>query len=277
METLEWILSKGKESLESVGIEEAAIDAWYLFEFCFHISRASYYLHCKDMASQEETNRYFEMIEKRKLRIPLQHITNVREFMGLEFFVNEHVLIPRQDTEVLVEKVMESADEKEILDICTGSGCIMISLAKLCHIKNGTAIDISAEALSIAKRNAKAHGVNIHFIESDLFTNVNGTFDIIVSNPPYIPTKDIEELMPEVRLHEPMLALDGFEDGLYFYREIIRNGKNYLRDNGEIFFEIGYDQGEAVSELLHMHGYEQVEVLKDLAGLDRVVYGKLVK
>ena len=158
--------------------------------------------------------------------------------------------------------------------MCTGSGCIIISLAKLGGLHRAVAADISTEALKVAKRNAKTLEADITWIESDLFDKVEGKYDIIVSNPPYIESEEVDKLAKEVKDHEPRLALDGTEDGLYFYRKIIEEAENYLTENGAIFFEIGYNQGEAVSELLRAKGYQDIRVIKDLPGLDRVVTGR---
>lgn len=209
----------------------------------------------------------------------MQHLTGVQEFMGYEFAVNEHVLVPRQDTEILVEEaekrllLMKKENPVKVLDMCTGSGCIPISL----KLRNPQIViegaDISEEALKVAEKNAKKLGVSGKWIQTDMFENITGTFDMITSNPPYIPTKVIEELEAEVRLHDPYEALDGKEDGLYFYRIIVKESRQYLKRGGWLIFEIGSDQAEAVKTLLQEAGYENIEVKKDLAGLDRVVYG----
>jgi release factor glutamine methyltransferase len=194
--------------------------------------------------------------------------------MGLSFDVSKDVLIPRQDTEVLVQEILKAAEGKDVLDMCTGSGCIIISLAKLGRIHRGIGVDISIEALSIARKNAKKLQADVSFIHSNLFDQVEGQFDIIVSNPPYIPTSDINDLMEEVKNHEPIIALDGEEDGLHFYRTIVNQLSSYLKPSGYVFFEIGYNQGETVSRILEEHGFRNIKVIKDLAGLDRVVSGQ---
>lgn len=195
--------------------------------------------------------------------------------MGLKFFINENVLIPRQDTEILVEEVLKYSNSKSIIDMCTGSGCIIISILKHSIKSFGIGVDISSKAIEVAKHNAILNDLNqMEFIESDLFTNINQKFDIIVSNPPYIKTDIIKDLMPEV-LHEPANALDGHKDGLYFYKEIISNAEFYLNSNGRIFFEIGYDQSEEVTKLLEEYKFKNIKVIKDYAGLDRVVHGQL--
>lgn len=269
------VLRKGEDCLLQAQIADARLDAWYLFEHVFKLTRVNYLLKQQEEASEDAYVRYMERINQRKAHIPLQHILGVQEFMGLEFEVNEHVLIPRQDTECLVERVMEYASNKSVLDVCTGSGCIIISLACLGNIANATAVDISRQALAVASKNGEKLGADVTFVESDLFSQIDGKYDIIVSNPPYIPTQVIESLMEEVREHEPRLALDGKEDGLYFYRRIVEEAPDFLNKDGMLFFEIGHDQGDAVKELMQHKGFTDVKVEKDLAALDRIVYGKL--
>jgi len=211
--------------------------------------------------------------------VRLQHLTKVQEFMGLPFYVNRHVLIPRQDTELLVETALAALDGQSvrILDMCTGSGCILISI--MAHSRSapgqisGTGADISAEALAVAAANARNLQVAAEFIESDLFENVSGLYDIIVSNPPYIRTADIDRLAIEVKNHDPLLALDGKADGLFFYREIVKQSREYLVKGGRLIMEIGCDQGLDVSRMMTAQGFSDVIVKKDLAGLDRVVSG----
>lgn len=194
--------------------------------------------------------------------------------MGLSFYVNEHVLIPRQDTEILVEETAKFLrDGMQFLDLCTGSGCILLSLLHLKHGVEGTGVDLSPEALKVAKKNRERLGAKAALIQSDLFDKIESAFDVIVSNPPYIKRAEIETLMDEVRLHEPYMALDGHEDGLYFYRKIAEEAPKYLRAGGGLFLEIGCDQGACVAELLRQQGFADVKVVKDLAGLDRVVEG----
>lgn len=276
MRTLKELLLWGSERLEEAHIEEAKLDAWLLLEHTTEISRASYYGNPDAVVSQEKEQIYRGYIEERATHIPLQHITGVQEFMGFHFQVNEHVLVPRQDTEVLVEEVLEVLQAGErVLDMCTGSGCILLSLLKICKGTTGTGVDISREALAVAQKNAEQLGVMAHFQESDVFENVRGRYDVIVSNPPYIRTSVIEGLHQEVKLHDPMLALDGKEDGLFFYRKIIQEAGAHLCRDGRLYFEIGHDQGYDVAELMEDAGFKDVYVKKDLAGLDRVVSGHL--
>ena len=275
--TIQEIYREGTKRLEEAGIADAALDAWYLLEHVTGISRASYYGHPEREIGGEEKERYFFGIAQRGKRIPLQHLTKEQEFMGLSFYVNEHVLIPRQDTEILVETAMKQLEPgMRILDMCTGSGCILLSLLRLCRAEvTGTGADISGEALAVARENAARLGVEAEFVEGDLFSPVapGRCYDMIVSNPPYIPTAEIEGPQDEVRLHDPYIALDGRKDGLFFYRRIVREGLLYLKKGGRLLFEIGCGQAAAVSGLMEAAGYEEVRVKKDLAGLDRVVMG----
>lgn len=347
------VLNYGKKILKNAGIVEADLDAWYLFGHIFGISRAQYFLCAREniagntaqkMAAQEQTGNslesknaldcvelwlkeklsaYENTLEKRASRVPLQQILGQQEFMGLTFFVNEHVLIPRQDTETLVELVLNEQKDKNvsILDMCTGSGCIAVSLKKLGGYACVEGADISEEALKVAKRNSEEilenSDVNndavssrteqiqnctnltnnqnkqdnseermvsevrtvpqtgVTFRRSDMFSAFPETerFNVIVSNPPYIPSAVIEELEPEVRDHEPRGALDGTADGLYFYRILAEECAKHLTPGGHVYFEIGYDQGAAVKELLDIHGFKDTRVIQDLTGKDRVVCG----
>lgn len=270
------VYDTGCKKLKEAQIEESALDARLLLEYICHTDRTTLLAHPDKEVSEQEYKAYEECIGKRATHIPLQQITGVQNFMGLDFFVNEHVLIPRQDTEILVEEVMKLVhDGMKILDVCTGSGCILLSLLQYSNDCMGVGVDLSKEALEVAKKNAKALGLDAsaQFIESDLFENVEGYFDVIVSNPPYIKSDVIETLMPEVKDHEPRMALDGFEDGLFFYREIIKQARAYLQGGGMLCFEIGYDQAEAVKDLMQEAGFKEVQVVKDYARLDRVVLG----
>jgi release factor glutamine methyltransferase len=273
----------GMNRLSEAGIEEAALDARLLLEHICHTDRNELLVHGDCMRSDLEKQFYEMVIEKRASRIPLQHITGVQEFMGLEFRVNEHTLIPRQDTEILVEEVMRHlSDGMRIIDMCTGSGCILLSLLRYSNECEGVGIDISEEALIVARENAVRLGIDAEFLCGDLFEplekfesgkTTDRLFDMIVSNPPYIETSVIPTLMPEVREHEPIAALDGKDDGLYFYRIIVDRSADYIRKGGYLFFEIGYNQGAAVSKIMSDAGFSQINVIKDYAGLDRVVMG----
>lgn len=273
----------GAGELARAGIEENKLDARLILEHVCHTGRNDLLAHGDREVQEDEECLYREYIGKRRKRIPLQYITGEQEFMGLAFGVNRHTLIPRQDTEVLVEEVLRHLhDGMEILDLCTGSGCILLSLLHYTNGCAGVGTDISEEALAVARENGakliKRGGLGektagFRFIRSDLFENVEGKYDIIVSNPPYIPTGVIPSLMEEVRDYEPMEALDGKEDGLFFYRKISSGAHGFLRGGGYLFFEIGYDQAAAVSRIMEEEGYRDVTVVKDFAGLDRVVYG----
>ena len=275
----------GRSQLEQAGIGEFELDARLLLEHICHTNRNTLLVHGDREVTMEEEQEYREAIAMRGSRIPLQHITGVQEFMGLEFKVNRHVLCPRQDTECLVEEVMRYLhDGNRILDMCTGSGCILLSLLHYSNHCSGIGVDISKEALAVAAENVSNIAAlkrpnpwseeTVELIHSDLFEQVpKEKFDIIVSNPPYIASSVIPTLMEEVREHEPMSALDGMEDGLFFYRKIVEESHDYLAKEGMLFFEIGYDQGQAVSDMMKDAGFLDVTVVKDFAGLDRVVYG----
>jgi len=274
MSNYKGLLQAARIILKEHEIADADVDAWYLLAHVFGINRTDLFLHGEELVAEVEALRYRELVDLRASHIPLQHLTGTQEFMGLEFDVTEDVLIPRQDTETLVEEVLKVCDNRTILDMCTGSGCIIVSLAKLAHLKKAVGVDISAKALVIAGKNAQKHQVEIEYIQSDLFDHIESQYDIIVSNPPYIPSKDIESLMPEVKNHEPAAALDGSADGLLFYRRITAAAMQHLLCGGHIFYEIGYNQGEAVKQILIQGGFMEVGIKKDLSGLDRVAFGK---
>lgn len=275
MFTYEELLKNGENELLSSEISDAKLDAWYLFEYLTGMSRASFFIKRYDEASAEETDGYIELIKKRKEHIPLQHITGSQEFMGLDFYVNENVLIPRQDTECLVENVLPYAKGKKILDMCTGSGCIIISIKRFEETAECTGVDISEKALEVAKKNAVSNKASVSFIKSDMFEEIKEKYDIIVSNPPYIKPDVIKSLEPEVREHDPLLALDGGGDGLRFYRILAKEGKKYLAASGKMFMEIGHDQGREVKEIFENEGFKEIVVKKDLCNNDRVVIAKL--
>ena len=292
--TLENCLRQGINTLQSNNVSDADFDAFALLEYVTGVSKSDFFFKKSDEISDSCYERYIELIERRCKRVPLQHITNRQNFFGYDFYVDSNVLIPRQDTEVLIEKILEVIEANfnveissdiSILDMCTGSGCIAITIYKEL-IKRGfnidaTAVDLSKEALAVTEKNVedlvgiKALNNTFHIIESDMFSNINNnrSYDIIVSNPPYIPTRDIEKLEPEVRDYDPIMALDGDTDGLRFYRRIIEESSNYL-NNGFIAFEIGYNQGDDVKSLLEEKGYKDIHIYKDLGGLDRVIIGR---
>ena len=280
MKTYKDALEYGKQRLLECEIEDANLDAWLLLEYVSGISRSWYFIHEDEEISENDIEEYQILIEQRGKHIPLQQLTKEAYFYGMKFFVNENVLIPRQDTEVLVEQVLSLSKGKEnlkLLDMCTGSGCILLALLANLKQASGTGVDLSEKALEVAQRNGEELGIEVSWVQSDLFDKVSGSYDIIVSNPPYIETSVIEGLMDEVKLYEPRMALDGTEDGLFFYREITMQAGKYLKNNGILAFEIGYNQGKAVSEFMKENGYKEVQVLQDLAGLDRVVTGRIEK
>jgi release factor glutamine methyltransferase len=273
---LKEILKYGKEELIKNNIEDASIIAKELAEHIFKITRAQMIANNDMEFSKDQTDNYINSIKKISTGIPIQYITNNQEFMNLNFYVDENVLIPQPDTETLVEEVINEYKEKkcEILDLCTGSGAIAISLAKYINESNIVASDISMKALQIAKLNAEKNLVRkkIEFIESDMFNKIyKDDFDIIVSNPPYIKTKVIEELDKQVK-NEPYIALDGGADGLKFYKIIIENAYKYIKNEGKVFLEIGYDQKNELINLFKKNNhYENIYSKKDLGGNDRII------
>lgn len=288
------LYQEGMKRLQQAGIAEASLDARLLLEYVCGTDRNDMLLRGMKEVAEEDTEHYRRLISERADHMPLQYLTSQQEFMGLSFYVDESVLIPRQDTEILVETIMKDGyDGKRILEIGTGSGCIILSLLKYGNGCQGTATDISEGALETAGKNARQLGLDVELIRTDLAADIiaagdtaadvtatsgiatcgKGVFDIIVSNPPYIASGVISTLMPEVRDHEPVLALDGGADGLKYYRRILQETKELLAPGGKYYFEIGYDQGAAVKALLEDQGCSDVRIVKDYAGLDRVIYG----
>lgn len=266
----------GSAALEQAGVADAKLDAWLLLETVCKINLTFYYSHMEESLTLEQQSEYEIAVRKRAERIPLQYITGEQEFMGLNFKVNSNVLIPRQDTETLVEEALKICQPgMRLLDLGTGSGCVIISLMKNAHGMTAIGSDISKQALLVAKENGKLHEVDIDWVRSNLYENITGRFDLIVSNPPYIAQEDILNLMPEVRDFEPVGALDGGADGLDFYRQIIAQSKEYLNQDGYLYLEIGYDQGPAVTNMMCAAGYREVSVIKDLAHQERVVRGRI--
>lgn len=264
-----------KEKLSAVGIDTAALDAQLIVGNATGMSRVQILTYPEKILTEDEKCKINEMSLKRINRMPMQYILGVCEFMGLDFKVNSDTLIPRGDTEILVEKAIEMINKngyKSVLDIGTGSGAIAVSVAKYSAAKV-TAADISDKAISVAKKNAADNGVSVEFIKSDLFSNINKKYDLILSNPPYIEREIIKTLEPDVKDYEPILALDGGVDGLDFYKKITKDCCKYLNKNGSIAFEIGYNQSEAVSSFIAAYDFDRISVEKDLAGLDRVVIG----
>jgi len=275
--TFKQALDKGIVLLESENIADAKIDAWYLLSYVSGLTKAQYFLKQSEEIDNNILYKYKDVLLRRAGHEPLQHITGEQDFMGITFWVNENVLIPRQDTETLVEEALKVIPSgSHILDLCTGSGCVILSLVVLGQGLSGIGVDISEEALAVARENgARLVGRKADFVKGDMFQPVSGKFNAIVSNPPYIPSAVVDELEPEVKDHEPRLALDGTEDGLFFYKKITAEAGDYLNDGGWLLVEIGYDQGADVSTLFKEAGFKDVEVIKDLAGNDRVVKGHL--
>ena len=266
------LMAEGVRQLTDAGFPEARTDVRVLL---FHACGLDFMSFLRDgelPVPAEQEQRFAEMLNRRMEHVPVQYITGEQDFCGLRFCVQPGVLIPRPETELLAETVFTDAKGKRVLDMCTGSGCIAITVAKLGGPAFTAASDYSPEALCVARKNAELLDADVTFFEGDLFENVEGVYDIIVSNPPYIKSRVIEELMPEVRDFEPRMALDGTEDGLLFYRRIAAEAKEYLNPGGRLMFEIGHDQGEEVAGLLAEAGYGFIEVKKDYAGLDRMVF-----
>lgn len=270
--TLKSCLDEAVKALSKAGVMDAAIDAWYLLSYVTGYSRAEYLLHDNDKMSKNHAEQLAKLVMQRSDRIPLQYLTGEQEFMGLSFAVNDSVLIPRQDTESLVEYALPYVKKKKVLDVCTGSGCIAISIAMLGEAERVDALDLSESALQTARENAERLGASVTFFQSDLLDRVRDKYDVIVSNPPYIPPSVIQGLMPEVKEHEPIMALDGGDDGLLFYRRLAQTAKKYLLPEGMLFMEIGYEQGQQVKSLFEEAEFSKVQVLPDLTGKDRVVW-----
>ena len=301
--SLQKIETTGKKLLVEAGVEEeeATLEVRLLLQESFSLNTAGYLLRkqellCKadrekvEAADIEQTeilgklHSFFENFEKRRRRMPLAQILGRQSFYGLDFFVNEDVLIPRADTECLVDLVLEDyadlakqagSSSLNILDLCTGSGCIGISVAKHLPYQELLLVDLSEKALAVAKKNAEKHlGENVTLLQSDLLTEVQGkNFSLLLSNPPYIVSRVIPGLEREVSEYEPKMALDGGEDGLLFYRRIAKEAKAVLLPGARLYLEIGYDQGESVKDIFQKEGYQEVEVFPDLAGNPRVVRG----
>ena len=271
------VLKQGIEKLKENNIEDASLKAKMLLSEILEMKKEYLIVHEEEILDEPDINTFFEKIDRLVNNEPIQYILNRQDFMGLNLYVDSNVLIPQPDTEILVEEVIALANEKEnlkILDMCTGSGAIAISLAKYIKNSNVYATDISENALEIAKDNSLKNITDITFIHSDVFENVKeNEFDFIVSNPPYIETDVIKTLSKEVQ-NEPHIALDGGEDGLYFYRKISKEAFDFLKQDGYLAFEIGYNQREAVENLLRENGYKNIYSKKDLGGNDRIVIGQ---
>lgn len=278
MKNYQEALKEGYALLKEVGIESFILDTQIILERVTKRDRSYFYAHPEALLTEEEIKQFNYYLNRRIKREPIAQIFKNKEFMGLEFEVNKHVLTPRPDTEILVEAVLEEIGEKgslKILDLCTGSGAIGLSLKKYKNNQEITLSDISLEALEVAKRNAGNFNIKVNFICSDLFNQIKDSFDIIVSNPPYIESSDIEKLEPEIKDWEPIIALDGGADGYYFYRSIISQSKKHLNENGKLFLEIGYNQSNYLKTLLEKHGFRDIKIIKDLSGINRVISGTI--
>ena len=276
--TIRSVITYMKDRLKRAGIRDYEEDAFLLLNCVREFSKSDILLNGDKTLDEQERVKLFYLLHDRLRRVPMQHITEKAYFYGMEFKVNGNVLIPRPDTEILVEEVLKNLmGDERVLDMCTGSGCILIACDKAdsasgFNIRSGTGVDISVKALEVAKENAKKHGAdNLEFIQGDLFENVRGEYDLIVSNPPYIPGRDIPDLDPEVRDFDPLCALDGGEDGLSFYRRIAEGAPDHLKKDGTIYLEIGYNQAEDVSKILEEKGFSDTEIIKDYGGNNRVV------
>lgn len=279
--TIREAINKATIKLKMQSIDSPKLKARLLMQFMLGKNRQYIMVYDTNQLTKEQEERYFNNIEKVEKGIPLQHITHQQEFMKMNFYVNQDVLIPRPDTEVLVEEVIKIAkriNAKKILDLCTGSGAIAISLAKYLENSQITAVDISEKALTVAERNAKTNGVQnqIAFLSSDLFKNLpKEKYDIIVSNPPYIKREIIKSLDEEVQ-KEPLIALDGGEDGLDFYKKIIKEAHKYLIPEGYLCLEIGYNQKDEVIKLIEKEErFKNIYSKKDLYGIDRIIIAEM--
>lgn len=270
----------GAAILADAGITDAEYDSFALLEYITGMDRTAYILNGSKSVPEDISERYDAVIDRRSSHIPLQHITGQAWFYGRGFNVNSDVLVPRQDTEVLVSEALKVINAKDsVLDMCTGSGCIIITLALEKKLGRALGADISEAALKVASGNREKLGADdVTFVKSNIFSDINVNddelFDVIVSNPPYIATGEIETLTEEVRIHDPYIALDGLDDGLHFYREITQQSMNYIKSGGWLLYEIGCTQAHDVSDIMSEYGYSNIKVIKDLAGLDRVVMGQ---
>lgn len=275
------LLRMGRDRLEKSGVPDADIDADILWQYLSGMNRMDMIMAREDDVDDDKSEAYMKFIEKRCTRIPLQYITGEQNFMGYDFDTAEDVLIPRMDTETLVEtalKLVKDADHNvDVLDMCCGSGCIGVSFGLWNKNSRIVLADVSEAAVGLTRRNVAklcAGDDRFEVVRTDLFEQISGKYDLILSNPPYIRSDVIETLMPEVREYEPHLALDGTADGLYFYRIIADKAREYIKDEGYVVFEIGNDQAEDVQYLLVDSGYDDIHVVQDLSGNDRVVYGR---
>jgi len=267
-ELLDWLIIQ----FENNKITSPKQNAETIISHILNLKRLDTYLHLENEISETQLNSILEITERRKKREPLQYILGETEFYGYEIKVNKSVLIPRPETELLVEKIIrDEKNIKNILDIGTGSGAIVIALKK--HFQNSIVVasDVSKDALKTAQENAETNRVQIEFVKSDIFENIAGRFDLIISNPPYIPEAEYEQLPQEIKEHEPKSALQAENNGLFFYDKILQNAKEYLTESGKIYFEIGYDQAEKITKIAKKNGFSVIQVFKDLNGFDRIM------
>lgn len=274
-ETLREAERRGAEILAAAGREEAAQTARLLLCHLLNFNFTDYVLAREDLLSPRDAARYEELLTRRASGVPLQYLTREQNFCGLSLYVDERVLIPRQDTECLVEEVLRDGAGGDLLDLCTGSGCIPLALLKHGNFSCALGADISVEALAVAEINRARTGLALSLRQSDLFSEIPERFDVITANPPYIESAEIETLSVEVRDYEPRLALDGAADGLAFYRHLAAESGAHLKPGGRLYLEIGMSQGAAVASLLKAAAFSDIQIIRDLAGRDRIVKGSM--
>jgi len=271
-QTIKQTLQTTIDNLTKANIDTVKVEAEIILSSVLNLKRFELYLNLDKPILKNDLETIFTIISRRKKREPLQYILGETEFYNCEIKVNRHVLIPRPETEFLVEKIiLENPKIKKILDIGTGSGAIAIALAKLMPNCKIDAIDISINALEIAKNNAVKNNVNINFFHSNIFENVNHQYNVIVSNPPYISENSFIQLQPEITKFEPVMALVANENGLYFYRKILEDAKEYLANNGKIYFEIGHNQAKKIKNIATLNGFKNIELCRDLNNFDRIM------
>ncbi len=272
-------LAQAKEILNSKGVSNAGLDSLILLAHALSLSKEQIIFNPERQIAEAEEKKFFDLINRRAAREPVSHLIGKREFFGEDFLVSRDVLDPRPDSEILIESVLKKFPDREeklkILELGVGSGCLIVTLLKTYKNAAGSAVDISETALAVAQKNSEKHQTNsrLKLLKSDLFSALNHEekFDLIISNPPYIPAADIEELEPEVRIHEPRSALDGGKDGLDFYRRIAAEAKKFLNKSGKIFVEIGFGQENSVSEIFVKNGFSHINSALDLSGVTRVL------
>lgn len=276
--TVRELIDNAERKMAEAGIEEAEYDSRALWEYATGQDRLAMLLNMNEQVDEDTRVRYVDCVDRRCDRIPLQYITGVQNFMGLDFLTAPEVLIPRYDTETVVCSAIDIINKnrlKSVLDMCCGSGCIGLTIGHECGVNRLVLADLSDHAVALTEKNAGRLNIDCSIVKTDLFSGVEGRFDLIISNPPYIRSDVIPTLMPEVRDHEPRLALDGSADGLVFYRRISAEAAGYLNAGGYLVYEIGNDQGEEVSDIMKENGFTDVEVIKDLNNNDRAVTGHL--